>query len=179
MINTFWNTGILQVEIVSNDSGETFVLFKPHAQRGIAVDSKEMLAFAKAVIEYMKKRNRGQMKKYTIIKPDPELQNNLMAFGFMCDKGWYPLLEELLDKIQAIIDSNPDWNDFELTEVKEKYGELRVYCNYYPDEIWDLIEEYRKRSLKTCEVCGEKGTLKEKHKWYKTLCDKCYEEWMK
>ena len=44
------------------------------------------------------------MKKYSICKPDPTLKNNLLAFGFECNRGWLPLIYELLDKLQVIED---------------------------------------------------------------------------
>jgi len=115
------------------------------------------------------------MKKYSIINPDPSLRRNLMAFGFECDEGWYPLIFELLDKIQETVDANPNYADMEVTQVKEKFGTLRVYMNYEPDEIFDLIQEYQKKSEATCEVCGKLGELRElKYRWLKTLCEKCY-----
>jgi len=119
------------------------------------------------------------MRKYTIIDPDPMLQNNLMAFGFECDKGWHPMIVELMDKIQDIVDANPEYSDLRVVQVKEKFAGLRVYMNYDPKEIDDLIDEYEKRSYITCEVCGMEGKEREDRHWHKTLCDKHYEEWIK
>ena len=96
-------------------------------------------------------------KKYTIIKPDPDLKNNLMAMGFDIGKGWAPLLIELLDKIQMLVNNNPEYADVEIVQVKEKYGELCVYLNYYYKEIEDIIDEYEEKSCYICEVCGKKG----------------------
>ena len=93
-------------------------------------------------------------KKYTIIKPDPELKNNLMAFGFEIGKGWMPLLIELIDKIQMLVNNNPEYADVEILQVKEKYGSLRVYLNYYYKEIEELIKEYEEKSCYICEECG-------------------------
>ena len=113
------------------------------------------------------------MKKYSIINPDPTLKDNLMAFGFECSEGWYPLIYETLDKIQAIVDR--DNLDLEITQIKEKFGELRIYTSGYTDEIEDIIQEATKKSLKTCEVCGEPGKLVEIHGWWMTRCEKCLE----
>jgi hypothetical protein len=110
-------------------------------------------------------------KKYTIIKPDPSLKSNLMAWGFMCDEGWHPLIYELLDKIQAIVDR--EGYDFQVTEIKEKFGGLRVYLDSETDEIFDLIREYEQKSFTICEVCGKHGKLRNLNGWYKTLCDDC------
>lgn len=111
-------------------------------------------------------------KKYTIIKPDPTLQNNLMAWGFMCDAGWHPMIHELLDKIQAIVDR--EGYDFRVTEIKEKFGGLRVYMDCETEEISRLIREYEQKSFSICEVCGESGKTRDLNGWYKTLCNKCY-----
>jgi formylmethanofuran dehydrogenase subunit E len=119
------------------------------------------------------------MKQYGIIRPDPTLQSNLMAFGYECNDGWYSLIEELLDKIQAIVDKTPEIKDLEVLQIKEKYASLRVYLSYETDEISDLIEEYTKKSTITCEVCGEPGSVREDRHWYKTLCHKHFEEWIK
>ena len=43
------------------------------------------------------------ISKYWFFKPDPNLQNNLIAFGFECGSGWYSLIDELCLKIQNII----------------------------------------------------------------------------
>jgi len=118
-------------------------------------------------------------KKYTIIKPDYSLQSNLMAFGFECDEGWYPMIYELLDKIQAFVDTHPDFADLEIMQIKEKYAGLRVYINYGPDEIYDLINEYENKSYSVCEICGKEGKERERGHWYKTLCEEHYEEWVK
>jgi len=113
------------------------------------------------------------MKKYTIINPDPTLQANLMVFGFETGRGWYPLIYELLNKLQAIEDR--DGIGLEITQIKEKFGGLRVYTNIGTDEIWNLIEEYGEKSFTICEICGKPGKLRNNHGWYTTLCDSCQE----
>ena len=123
-------------------------------------------------------RNK-RMKKRKIINPDPTLHNNLMAFGFECDRGWYSLIEKCLDRIEDIMTKKyPDVDNFEITQVKEKLGELRIYTNLYFDETEDIVDECTKKSLRTCEVCGEPGELRYYHHWYKTLCNKHFGEWI-
>ena len=117
------------------------------------------------------------MKQYTFIKPDYTLQNNLMAFAPECDNGWDDILEELCDKIQKLVDSEPErYKDFEFTQVKEKFGSLRVYCNYEDDEINKLIDEACAKSERTCEICGNPGRITYRGTWMKTLCKKCEKE---
>ena len=119
------------------------------------------------------------LKKYTIIQPDPTLRNNLMVFGFEIGEGWMSLVIELLDKIQHLVDNNPEYSGLQVIQVKEKYGELCVYLNYYYKEIEDIIEEYEEKSCYICEVCGEKGEIRNINNWYTALCDKHYAEYSK
>lgn len=120
------------------------------------------------------------MKKRKIIKPDPTLRNNLMAFGYECDKGWYPLIEECLDRIEKALEKHPDneYGNFMIMQVKEKFGGLRIYANFYYEDVRDIIEECEEKSYHVCEVCGEPGKLRVYHYWYKTLCNKHFSEWI-
>jgi len=113
------------------------------------------------------------MEKYNkFIHPEKPMTECLMCFGLECDSGWYPLLDSLFEKIGK---TNPK-PDFEIIQVKEKYGSLRVYTNYSTDEIEKLIDDAENLSCITCENCGVEGQLYVRGGWFKTLCDKCAKE---
>ena len=114
--------------------------------------------------------------KYTFLNPDPTLSNNLMSFGFEVDDGWLPLLKELFDKMQVLVDKYR-YYDMSVLQVKEKFSTLRVYIVPAYPEIEQLIDEYEDKSAKTCELCGKEGEMREHHRWLKTLCDSCDEKW--
>ena len=117
------------------------------------------------------------MKEYSFITPDYSLQNNLMAFGFDCGKGWTPILIDLCDKIQNLVDANLEtYKDFKFLQVKEKFGGLRVYTNFDTPEIEKLIDEAEDRCSKTCEVCGKPGHMTYRGMWAQTLCNRCYKK---
>jgi len=144
-----------------------------------------------------------------------------------CDAGWYPIIVEL-DAALANLDPN-----YEVQQVKEKYGTLRYYCEPAPcaeaecdkqfmaahprpksmgdpgfqkwadlwdahcetpehdagftavhdpwiahrDEMWSkfdaLVRAAEKKSAKTCERCGQPGSIRGRRGWVKTLCDDC------
>lgn len=84
--------------------------------------------------------------------------------------GWYPLIKNLIDEL-----INLGW-DKQVTQVKEKFGGLRFYINGGSDEIYDKITEAEKLSHETCELCGKKGELRTKIRWFTTLCDEHYEQ---
>lgn len=58
------------------------------------------------------------------------------------------------------------------SQVKEKFGTLRLYVSSWTDEMADVIREAEKKSEVTCEHCGQPGTLRTDG-WYFTFCDTC------
>lgn len=58
-------------------------------------------------------------------------------------------------------------------QVKEKFGGLRFYMNYYVEDLEDLISEAESQSYNICEKCGKPGKSREGG-WIVTLCDDCY-----
>lgn len=108
-----------------------------------------------------------------------------IIYGIACDKGWYPIIEELLQKISEI-DTDKKVRIF---QIKEKFGTLRFYTSDSPlridflgavncltfglvlSEMEKLIRDTEIRSAVTCEICGKNGRLRNKSGWVKTLCD--------
>ena len=84
--------------------------------------------------------------------------------------GWYPLIKNLIDELITL-----GW-DKQVTQVKEKFGGLRFYINGGSDEMYNKITEAEKLSHETCELCGKKGELRTKIRWFTTLCDEHYEQ---
>jgi hypothetical protein len=58
---------------------------------------------------------------------------------------------------------------FEILQVKEKFGGLRIYVNHADDAIRQRIEAAEQESFHTCEICGQPGKLREDA--LMTLCD--------
>ncbi|MEK6880416.1 MAG: LAGLIDADG family homing endonuclease [Nanoarchaeota archaeon] len=53
---------------------------------------------------------------------------------------------------------------------------LCFYMTCATDEMYDLIQEYEKKSETICEDCGKEGKLRNDLGWILTLCDKHYKE---
>ena len=96
--------------------------------------------------------------------------------GFMdIDEGWYQLIHDLLEEL-----IKTDW-DKDIHLIKEKIGGLCFYIGGASENVHEIIRKYEHLSYKTCEVCGEKGELRKDcgwkgSRWYKTMCEKHYEE---
>lgn len=101
-------------------------------------------------------------------------------FGVECDKGWYPLVKEAIKIVARYNGIRPHHicEPVKFTQIKEKYGGLRLYLNYYPKEIIDKIEELEDKSYNICEHCGstENVETREIYHWLYTCCDKCAEK---
>lgn len=103
--------------------------------------------------------------------PPYDPTQSLMCFGFECGEGWYPLIEELAEKIDEIVERDK-LDSFCVVQVKEKFGTLSVYCRSATDEINLLISDAERKSATICEECGAPGKLQTKG-WFSTRCDNC------
>ena len=101
------------------------------------------------------------------------ITQSLMAFGFECGDGWFRLIDQLSSDITAI--DNLDGTTTIAVQVKEKYGGLRFYVSGGTEAVFEAIDKAEDLSLKTCEVCGEPGTIRD-GSWVYTMCDKCWEK---
>lgn len=88
-----------------------------------------------------------------------------------CSKGWYPLITQL-DAQLAELDP-----DYELHQVKEKFGVLRYYAHSQRQGVSDrfnqLIRDAERSSAVICELCGAAGVLSANTRLVRTLCTAC------
>ena len=121
------------------------------------------------------KNTKYLFKKYSKLfkgRKEP-ISQNLMAFGFDCNDGWFSLLDELCNKIYSYCKKNK-LTIPKVLQVKEKFGSLRFYVDSDSDNyIENLINEYEIKSSNTCEFCGNKGNIKKVKGWFMCRCDTC------
>jgi hypothetical protein len=100
-------------------------------------------------------------------------RHTLMHFGFQHGDGWFDLLWRLCERLEPVVaDAEKETRrPFEVLQVKEKFGGLRLYANYNNDSISTLIEAAVVESFYTCEVCGQPGKCRVGG-WIQTLCDR-------
>ena len=100
---------------------------------------------------------------------------------YECGKGW----EALILKAEVLVNDyniqHPNEPHLEFTQIKEKWGGLRMYLNYYPDNIDDKLNEIEEQSFTICEHCGTTKDVKREwtHGWIMTLCENCRKEEIK
>jgi hypothetical protein len=121
---------------------------------------------------------------YPILYEQKDLDEtqSAMCFGFECGDGWYKIIDELSNKIEM-------FNNLKVgvkitaTQVKEKFGTLRFYHDFVfetedkklTDTIYNIVDDLitiaEWKTEHTCEVCGERGELRN-DSWIRCLCEK-------
>jgi hypothetical protein len=90
------------------------------------------------------------------------LKSPYEAFGVECRQGWKRLIDPIIDLANK--------KGIHITQIKEKFGTLRVYTDTIDRELDQLIVDMEIKSAKVCEVCGDVGKIRSGG-WIKTLCD--------
>jgi hypothetical protein len=85
--------------------------------------------------------------------------------------GWTELLFKLFHSIQSLLERDPTAT-LEITGMKSKLGQLRIFGSYNSDAIGQLLAEAETDSSRICEVCGKPGRLyRDKSGWVAVHCD--------
>ena len=113
-------------------------------------------------------------KKYPKLfqQKDLSMQETCMCWGISCGDGWFVLLDTVCSAIQSYVLYNKV-EEVQFTQVKEKWGGLRIYTYGGDPYVDGLISMAEAMSYRICEECGSsKGELR-KEGWFKTLCHSC------
>lgn len=102
-----------------------------------------------------------------------------MAFGCECNDGWYDLIKGVCQAItqhqEYLAGEGAPFSDFAFSQIKEKYGGLRLYHYGGDDFIEGVIDLAERLSYSICERCGNKGKPNDSG-WITTLCEGCRRE---
>jgi hypothetical protein len=99
-------------------------------------------------------------------------------FGFECFDGWFDIVWRSLEAIEPSVNREKErWRKqkraFWIVQVKEKFGALRIYCSPTTVETQGAFERAEKESLRTCELCGRTGHLRESGGLLRVRCEEC------
>lgn len=114
-------------------------------------------------------------EQHTKSKEQEPVYTPVKLFGIQCDDGWYKLIDKLANRIERINSKETTTETIHATQVKEKFGALRVYTSHQPSVINELCHFARELSRETCELCGDMQTARKRDIYrIKTLCDAHY-----
>lgn len=133
---------------------------------------------------------------------DPSNSEESWQYLITIDPGWWPLLTDFCEQLEGILKHHGETGKWYIRQVKEKFGELRIYVRPAPYErpdvdgfmewvddidppeptpVQEMIgiikEQIVGRANRTCEQCGENGELRVLDGWYRTCCDRHFQEW--
>jgi hypothetical protein len=87
--------------------------------------------------------------------------------GFWPPIGWLDLVAEIHEHLL------PN-SYYRISQVKEKFGELRFYAHGLTDEECDYVHEKEKEAAGVCQQCGSRDNVDLYDKGpYATLCELC------
>lgn len=66
--------------------------------------------------------------------------------GLLCERGWEGLIREICEKLKE--------TDVVFVQIKEKFGQLRIYVENGNEEIWRYLADSDGRYFTTCEECA-------------------------
>lgn len=89
-------------------------------------------------------------------------------FGFECNDGWADVIEATLWLVQQRAEVSA--LDVKVTQVKEKFGQLRIYHRGGDESIGAAFEIAELLSGSVCEMCGMPGGAICIDGWLQTRC---------
>ena len=114
-------------------------------------------------------------KKYPklFVQHNKSMSETCMCWGIAVGIGWFPIIEMLCESLQTYSDTHSDRPQVEFTQIKEKYGLLRIYKiggDEYTDNLINTTEDL---SGKICEYCGSVINVTTTGEYILTLCKTC------
>lgn len=78
--------------------------------------------------------------------------------GIQVDRGWYRLVSDMAERVEAILIRRPDLAaTFRFSQIKEKYAKLTCYYGPKDPEIEVIVDKAGRLSQTICEECGSRG----------------------
>jgi hypothetical protein len=87
-----------------------------------------------------------------------------------CGEGWNDLIDVTLELIEREANLNKA-PIVEYHQIKEKFGELRIYYAGGSERTDAYVEFAQRMSRNICEECGCPATLKSRRGWITTRCE--------
>ena len=127
------------------------------------------------------KRNYELCMEYPILAPknDDEWQYEYTMLDFFPAGHKKAFGEQWAKEVQAAINKMPInvQKDAYIMDIKEKWGQLRIFLSVCSEELEEVLQKYEKLSESVCMQCGKSKT-RGFGGWFSYLCDDCEQELM-
>ena len=124
-------------------------------------------------------RNKRLVKKYYWLLPrnawtgeiDDDYDYTYVVWDL--DRGWHKAFGQMyLDELGEAIKESKQ-TDFMIQQMKEKYGQLRVYTGPTTSKVHQIIRKYEYISENICIYCGREAPMVD-DSWIMPICLNCY-----
>lgn len=131
----------------------------------------------KIKIKKYKAENKKLIKKYPWLKHINYNNKHSLVFLDYIPKGWSKAFGRLLlEDLDREIKKSKLVDKFKILEIKEKFGELRIYTFGENEEIARIIDDYSVLSRNICLICGKPDVPMTHDGWYFPCCEKCWDK---
>lgn len=128
--------------------------------------------------------NRELIKEYPFLLPRNVFTDKVSdtydySYTLLDDmpKGWKKAFgEKLCKELKKVLVEDSLLDDYRVTQIKEKFGQLRWYDNCGSEKLYKVIDKYESLSEHTCIECGSKGKMQDLFGWISPYCDECYKK---
>lgn len=104
------------------------------------------------------------------------MMKSIKDIPWECGRGWWPLIEKVAAAIDSFNADHPE-TPVEVSQIKQKFGGLRIYHYNAPKDLRQLIDEAVAASWNICEKCGSTTSVTTNLEGYRlTLCLECRKE---
>ena len=121
-------------------------------------------------------KNKKLCEKYPFLMPkdDPEYDYSWTWADDMPQGWWIAFGEMMCEEIKAELIKWKFLDEYQIVQIKEKYGSLRWYDNGIPSgcNVWDIIEKYSVLSENICIKCGKPDVPMMTYGWIFPVCEK-------
>ena len=88
-------------------------------------------------------------------------------------EGWRKAFGKQLSKeLKKVLKETHYLKKFRFSEIKEKWGELCLYCFDAPEEVFEVLDKYERMSKHYCIHCGKPSEFVTKG-WILYICKDC------
>lgn len=117
------------------------------------------------------------IKKFPFLKYDHTDKYNKLD---EMPEGWKKAFGELIcEDIKSLLIKHNFLDEYVVTQIKEKFGSLRWYDNFFNEEHYHLINKYEHISKHTCINCSKFNVKTYNFSWIIPLCEDCAKDTMK
>ena len=129
-------------------------------------------------LKAIKLKNKKLIKKYPWLA-FKDYGTNKIDYSYIhwgCTQGWDRAYGDMyLKELGEAVERCGRKHSFHIYEIKEKFGQHRVYCDIPSQEVADIVDKYEKLSENICVGCGKPDVpmINQNH-WFLPTCDKCF-----